>query len=191
MRHGKKVMHLGRKTAHRKSMLANMSCSLIEHKRINTTETKAKALKRFIEPIINGGLASMGIFRNKNPMTEGRAIAKPKAEAVAMARCMGTLNKVIIGTPNEPPPIPIKTDPNPRITAVNIRLNPFGISSEILQSTFPKLKYNPTQIPKTPNIIIKALELNLAAKITPTMAPKLILKVHFFIIDQSTAFFLW
>ena len=52
MRHGKKVMHLGRKTAHRKSMLANMSCSLIEHKRINTTETKAKALKRFIEPII-------------------------------------------------------------------------------------------------------------------------------------------
>ena len=52
MRHGKKVMHLGRKTAHRKSMLANMSCSLIEHKRINTTVTKAKALKRFIEPII-------------------------------------------------------------------------------------------------------------------------------------------
>ena len=52
MRHGKKVMHLGRKTAHRKSMLANMACSLIEHKRINTTVTKAKALKQFIEPII-------------------------------------------------------------------------------------------------------------------------------------------
>ena len=52
MRHGKKVKHLGRKTAHRKSMLANMSCSLIEHKRINTTLTKAKALKQFIEPII-------------------------------------------------------------------------------------------------------------------------------------------
>ena len=52
MRHGKKVMHLGRKTAHRKSMLANMACSLIEHKRINTTVTKAKALKRFIEPLI-------------------------------------------------------------------------------------------------------------------------------------------
>jgi len=45
-------MHLGRKTAHRKSMLANMACSLIEHKRINTTVTKAKALKQFIEPII-------------------------------------------------------------------------------------------------------------------------------------------
>ena len=52
MRHGKKIMHLGRKTAHRKSMLANMACSLIEHKRINTTVTKAKALKQFVEPII-------------------------------------------------------------------------------------------------------------------------------------------
>ena len=52
MRHGKKVMHLGRKTAHRKSMLSNMACSLIEHKRINTTVTKAKALKQFVEPII-------------------------------------------------------------------------------------------------------------------------------------------
>tara|TARA_B100000767_G_C19683409_1_gene500623 strand:+ start:84 stop:575 length:492 start_codon:yes stop_codon:yes gene_type:complete len=52
MRHGKKVMHLGRKKAHRKSMLSNMACSLIEHKSINTTVTKAKALKMFIEPII-------------------------------------------------------------------------------------------------------------------------------------------
>ncbi|MGD2005353.1 MAG: 50S ribosomal protein L17 [Flavobacteriaceae bacterium] len=52
MRHGKKIMHLGRKSAHRKSMLANMACSLIEHKRINTTLTKAKALKQYIEPVI-------------------------------------------------------------------------------------------------------------------------------------------
>lgn len=52
MRHGKKVNHLGRKTAHRKSMLANMACSLIEHKRINTTLAKAKALKQFVEPMI-------------------------------------------------------------------------------------------------------------------------------------------
>ena len=52
MRHGKKVNHLGRKTAHRKSMLANMACSLIEHKRINTTVAKAKALKQFIEPLV-------------------------------------------------------------------------------------------------------------------------------------------
>ena len=52
MRHGKKVNHLGRKTAHRRSMLANMACSLIEHKRINTTVAKAKALKRFVEPLV-------------------------------------------------------------------------------------------------------------------------------------------
>ncbi len=52
MRHGKKINHLGRKTAHRKSMLANMACSLIEHKRINTTVAKAKALKQFVEPMI-------------------------------------------------------------------------------------------------------------------------------------------
>jgi large subunit ribosomal protein L17 len=52
MRHGKKINHLGRKTAHRRAMLANMACSLIEHKRINTTIAKAKALKRFVEPMI-------------------------------------------------------------------------------------------------------------------------------------------
>jgi large subunit ribosomal protein L17 len=52
MRHGKKFNHLGRKTAHRKAMLANMTCSLIEHKRINTTVAKAKALRLFAEPII-------------------------------------------------------------------------------------------------------------------------------------------
>ncbi len=52
MRHGKKGNHLGRKTAHRNSMLANMACSLIEHKRINTTVAKAKALQQFVEPMI-------------------------------------------------------------------------------------------------------------------------------------------
>lgn len=52
MRHGKKINHLGRKAAHRKSMLANMACSLIEHKRINTTVAKAKALQQFIEPLV-------------------------------------------------------------------------------------------------------------------------------------------
>jgi large subunit ribosomal protein L17 len=52
MRHGKKINHLGRKTAHRKAMLANMACSLIEHKRINTTVAKAKALKQFVEPLV-------------------------------------------------------------------------------------------------------------------------------------------
>ena len=52
MRHGKKFNHLGRKTAHRKAMLSNMACSLIEHKRIKTTVAKAKALRKFVEPLI-------------------------------------------------------------------------------------------------------------------------------------------
>jgi len=52
MRHGKKFNHLGRKAAHRKAMLSNMACSLIEHKRINTTVAKAKALKKYVEPLI-------------------------------------------------------------------------------------------------------------------------------------------
>jgi large subunit ribosomal protein L17 len=52
MRHGKKNNHLGRKTAHRKAMLSNMACSLLLHKRINTTVAKAKALRVYVEPII-------------------------------------------------------------------------------------------------------------------------------------------
>jgi large subunit ribosomal protein L17 len=52
MRHGKKINHLSRQSAHRKAMLANMACSLIEHKRINTTVAKAKALKQYIEPLV-------------------------------------------------------------------------------------------------------------------------------------------
>ena len=52
MRHGKKIIKLGRKSAHRKAMLGNMAVSLFEHKRITTTSTKAKALKIFVEPLI-------------------------------------------------------------------------------------------------------------------------------------------
>lgn len=52
MRHGKKFNHLGRTASHRKAMLSNMACSLIEHKRINTTVAKAKALRVYVEPIL-------------------------------------------------------------------------------------------------------------------------------------------
>lgn len=52
MRHGKKFNHLSRTKSHRKAMLSNMACSLIEHKRINTTLAKAKALRGFVEPLI-------------------------------------------------------------------------------------------------------------------------------------------
>jgi large subunit ribosomal protein L17 len=52
MRHGKKVNHLGRQASHRNAMLSNMAISLIENKRITTTVAKAKALKKFVEPLV-------------------------------------------------------------------------------------------------------------------------------------------
>ncbi len=53
MRHGKRINHLSRKSGHRKAMLANMANSLILHKRIKTTLAKAKALRKYAEPVIN------------------------------------------------------------------------------------------------------------------------------------------
>lgn len=52
MRHGKKFNHLGRTASHRKAMLSNMASSLILHKRISTTVAKAKALRKYVEPLI-------------------------------------------------------------------------------------------------------------------------------------------
>lgn len=65
MRHGKKINHLSRKSAHRKSMLSNMATSLIIHKRITTTLAKAKALRVYVEPIIT---------RSKEDTTHSRRI---------------------------------------------------------------------------------------------------------------------
>ena len=78
MRHGKKFNHLSRKTAHRKAMLANMACSLIEHKRINTTVAKAKAVRQFVEPLITKSKEDtthnrrivFSYLRNKHAVTE-------------------------------------------------------------------------------------------------------------------------
>ena len=66
MKHGKRANNLGRKVAHRKSMLANMASSLIEHKRISTTLAKAKALRQFVEPLIT---------KSKNDTTHNRRLA--------------------------------------------------------------------------------------------------------------------
>ncbi|KAB1066216.1 50S ribosomal protein L17 [Salibacter halophilus] len=65
MRHKKSFNHLGRKAGHRRAMLANMACSLIEHKRIVTTVAKAKALRGYIEPMIT---------RSKTDSTHSRRI---------------------------------------------------------------------------------------------------------------------
>ncbi len=78
MRHNKKFNHLGRKTAHRKSMLSNMASSLIMHKRINTTVPKAKELRKFVEPLITkskeDSTASrrivFSVLQNKEAVTE-------------------------------------------------------------------------------------------------------------------------
>ena len=65
MRHNKKFNHLGRTASHRNAMLSNMACSLIKHKRITTTVAKAKALKKFVEPLIT---------RSKEDTTNSRRV---------------------------------------------------------------------------------------------------------------------
>lgn len=52
MRHNKAINHLGRKAGHRKALLANLACSLVKYKRIETTTAKAKALQSYIEPLV-------------------------------------------------------------------------------------------------------------------------------------------
>ncbi len=91
MRHGKKVNHLGRKSAHRKAMLANMACSLIEHKRINTTVAKAKALKQFIEPLITKSKAENNQTTEKG--THNRRIAfKNLRDKYAVTELFGSVS---------------------------------------------------------------------------------------------------
>jgi large subunit ribosomal protein L17 len=58
MRHGKKFNHLSRKVGHRKALLRNLAIALINHKRINTTLAKAKALRRYIEPLVTKAKAN-------------------------------------------------------------------------------------------------------------------------------------
>lgn len=65
MRHGKRFNHLSRKAPHRKSMLSNMASSLILHKKIETTVAKAKALRKYIEPILT---------RSKSDTTHSRRL---------------------------------------------------------------------------------------------------------------------
>ncbi len=65
MRHNKKFNHLSRTASHRAAMLSNMACSLIKHKRITTTVAKAKALKKYVEPLIT---------KSKNDTTNSRRV---------------------------------------------------------------------------------------------------------------------
>ncbi len=89
MRHGKKFNHLGRTASHRKALLSNMACSLIEHKRINTTVAKAKALRVYVEPLLTKAKEDtthnrrivFSYLQNKDAVTElFRTIAPKIAE---------------------------------------------------------------------------------------------------------------
>ena len=65
MRHGDKSNHLGRKTAHRKSLMSNLATALIRHKRIATTLAKGRALRKFVEPLLT---------KSKNDTTHSRRV---------------------------------------------------------------------------------------------------------------------
>jgi large subunit ribosomal protein L17 len=98
MRHGKKINHLGRKTAHRKAMLANMACSLIEHKRINTTVAKAKALKRFIEPLITKSKAENNETTEKGTHNR-RIVFKSLRDKYAITELFGQVSEKVADRP--------------------------------------------------------------------------------------------
>ena len=86
MRHNKAINHLGRKSGHRKALLANMATSLILHKRIQTTVAKAKALKMYVEPLItkskedstNSRRVVFSYLNNKEAVTELFRTVAPK-----------------------------------------------------------------------------------------------------------------
>ena len=86
MRHNKAINHLGRQSGHRKALLANLASSLIEHKRITTTVAKAKALKRYVEPLITKSKEDtthnrrvvFSYLKDKNAVTELFRTIAPK-----------------------------------------------------------------------------------------------------------------
>jgi len=87
MRHGDKVNNLGRTTSHRKALMRNLSCSLIEHKRIITTLAKAKSLRQYVEPIIN---------RSKNDTTANRRLVFSRLNSKeAVKELFGTISDKI------------------------------------------------------------------------------------------------
>ena len=86
MRHNKKFNHLGRTASHRAALLSNMAISLIMHKRITTTVAKAKALKKYVEPLItrskedttNSRRVVFSYLQNKFAVTELFKVVGPK-----------------------------------------------------------------------------------------------------------------
>ena len=91
MRHNKKFNHLGRTASHRASMLANMASSLIMHKRITTTLAKAKALKKYVEPLIT---------RSKSDTTTSRRVVfRYLQDKYAVKELFGTISAKVADRP--------------------------------------------------------------------------------------------
>lgn len=91
MRHGAKINHLGRKTPHRKALLRNLTCQLIQHKRIITTLAKAKALRTFAEPLLT---------KSKTDTTHQRRIVFSYLQNNdAIKELFGTINTKIANRP--------------------------------------------------------------------------------------------
>ena len=91
MRHNKKFNHLGRTASHRASMLANMASSLIMHKRITTTLAKAKALKKYVEPLIT---------RSKSDTTTSRRVVfRYLQDKYAVKELFGTIAAKVADRP--------------------------------------------------------------------------------------------
>ncbi len=91
MRHNKKFNHLGRTASHRKAMLSNMAVSLIMHKRITTTVAKAKALKKYVEPLIT---------KSKEDTTNSRRVVfSYLQDKYAITELFSTISKAVAERP--------------------------------------------------------------------------------------------
>jgi large subunit ribosomal protein L17 len=91
MRHGVKLNHLSRTSAHRKALLSNLACELIRHKRINTTLAKAKALRVYVEPLLT---------RGKTDSTHNRRIVfSYLQEKEAIKELFGSISEKIANRP--------------------------------------------------------------------------------------------
>ena len=91
MRHGDKINNLGRTASHRKALLSNLACELIDHKRIVTTLAKAKALRTYIEPLITKG--------KENTTHQRRIVFSYLQDKVAVTELFSTIAEKIGGRP--------------------------------------------------------------------------------------------
>lgn len=91
MRHGDKINNLGRTASHRKALLSNLACELIDHKRIVTTLAKAKALRTYVEPLITKG--------KENTTHQRRVVFSYLQDKAAVTELFSTIAEKIGGRP--------------------------------------------------------------------------------------------